>query len=54
MPVPQAGGKIGSLLSQLLPISPDELMKMQDAAYLFDEKAIDLVRTTMQEAEKKK
>jgi hypothetical protein len=29
-------------------------MKMQNAAYPFDEKTIDLVRTTMQEAEKKK
>jgi tripartite-type tricarboxylate transporter receptor subunit TctC len=35
-------------------ISPDELMKTLDAAYRFDEKTIDMVRTTMQEAEKKK
>jgi len=34
-------------------ISPDELMKTLDAAYRFDEKTIDLVRKTMQEAEKK-
>jgi hypothetical protein len=29
-------------------------MKTLDAAYRFDEKTIDMVRTTMQEAEKKK
>lgn len=35
-------------------ISPDELMKTLEAAYRFDEKTIDMVRTTMQDAEKKK
>ncbi|MEN9707969.1 MAG: hypothetical protein RIQ68_377, partial [Pseudomonadota bacterium] len=34
-------------------ISPDELMKTLEAAYRFDEKTIDMVRKTMQEAEKK-